>query len=519
MHFSFEHLQVSSSSEYVDIEFHPILPSSAPMPTSITPAADLDLDSDSQPHCTSLVCTFPAVAVSSHDYVAPSSPLNDTSSALSQPLLQTYSQRPRIQLSLLAPAPVPATPKPQVPASPNPPVPAASTSLVPAAPNPLVTAAPQSPAAVLRMRTRLQDGIQKPKLHINGTINALLKNHTWSLVPSSPSQNLVGCKLVFRIKRHSDDSIESYKARLVAKGFHQCPGIDYAETFSTVVKPAIIRTVLSLAVSRGCSIRQLDIKNAFLHGFLQEDVYMTQSLVLLIPLILLMFASSTKHSMASNKHLASHTIFLLLYADDIVVTGSDSTRLQQFISFLGGHFNIKDLGPLNYFLGLQVLHKDGTLHINQLKYAHDLLKKANLLNSKPVSTPLAAKVLLFVSDGALISNPTEYRLLVGSLQYLTLTRPDISFVVNTVAQFMSAPRTSHLVAAKRILRYIKGTIDLGLTFTPQTASTRLSAYSDADWAGCPDSRRSTTGYVITLGTNLISWCSKKQPTISRCSTK
>ncbi|XP_034217443.1 uncharacterized mitochondrial protein AtMg00810-like [Prunus dulcis] len=216
---------------------------------------------------------------------------------------------------------------------------------------------------------------------------------------------------------------------------------------------------------------------------------------------------------------ASHTIFLLLYADDIVVTGSDSTHLQQFISFLGGHFNIKDLGPLSYFLGLQVLHKDGTLHINQLKYAHDLLKKANLLNSKPVSTPLAAKVLLFVSDGALISNPTEYRLLVGSLQYLTLTRPDISFVVNTVAQFMSAPRTSHLVAAKRILRYIKGTIDLGLTFTPQTASTRLSAYSDADWAGCPDSRRSTTGYVITLGTNLISWCSKKQPTISRYSTK
>ncbi|XP_020422709.1 uncharacterized protein LOC109949960 [Prunus persica] len=112
-------------------------------------------------------------------------------------------------------------------------------------------------------------------------------------------------------------------------------------------------------------------------------------------------------------------------------------------------------------------------------------------------------------DGAPISNPTKYCELVGSLQYLTLTRLDISFAVNTVAQFMSAPRTSHLVAAKRILRYIKGTIDLGLTFTSQIAAARLSAYSDTNWAGCPYSRRLTIGYVITLGTNLISWCSKK----------
>ncbi|CAL9006756.1 unnamed protein product [Prunus brigantina] len=343
--------KVSSSSEYVDIEFHPILPSSTLVPIPITPAADSD--SKSQPHGTSLVRTFPAAAVSSHDTAATPGPLTVTSSTLSQPLLQTYSRRPRIQLSPLAPtsvptvlnspvlaAPtslvlaasnptVPAASSPMVPAAPNPQVSAGPTSLVPATSNPIVPATPspmvtaasnpqvlaahQSSVPIPRMRTRLQDGIHKPKLHIDGTvryplphallsivehteptyfsqatkhtewrdamteeINALLKNHTWTLVPSSPSQNLVGCKWVFRIKCHFDGSIECYKARLVAKGFHQRPGIDYAKTFSHVVKPATICTVLSLAVSRGWSLCQLDVKNAFLHGFLQEDVYMAQ---------------------------------------------------------------------------------------------------------------------------------------------------------------------------------------------------------------------------------------------------
>ncbi|KAI5351986.1 hypothetical protein L3X38_004877 [Prunus dulcis] len=477
-------------NQYVDIEFHPILPSSPHVPTSITPAADSD--SNSQLHGTSLVCTFPAAVVSSHDPAAPSSPLNNNSFALSQPMLQTYSQRPRTQLSPLAPAPVPTTLTSLVPAAPNPTVPAARNPLVTAASNPQVPVAAQSRAPTPHMRTRLQDGIQKPKLHTDGT-------------------NLVGCKWVFRIKRHSDGSIERYKARLVTKGFHQRPGIDYAETFNPIVKPATIRTVLSLAVSRGWSLRQLDVKNAFLHGFLQEDVYMAQPPDFIDPtrpsyvcklykalyglkqvprawfhristfLLSMGFARSQADTSLFIFQQASHTIFLLLYVDNIVVTGSDSTHLQQFISLLGGHFDIKDLGPLSYFLGLQVL--------------------------------------LSVFDGALISNPTEYRELVGSLQYLTLTRPDISFAVNTIAQFMSAPLTTHFVAAKRILRYIKGTIDLGLTFTPQTAAAHLSAYSDADWVGCPDSRRSTTRYVITLGTNLISWCSKKQPTVSRSSTE
>ncbi|KAI5340099.1 hypothetical protein L3X38_019373 [Prunus dulcis] len=170
-------------------------------------------------------------------------------------------------------------------------------------------------------------------------INALLKNHKWSLVPSSPSQNLVGCKWVFQIKCHYDCSIDRYKGCLVAKGFHQRPGIDYAKTFSTVIKPTTIRTVLTLAVSCGWSLRQLDVENAFLHGFLQEDVYMLNPLVLLIPLVILMFASSTKHSMASNKHLMLGSIASVLSFSLWALRGAKLTL----------HYLFSNRHPIPYF--------------------------------------------------------------------------------------------------------------------------------------------------------------------------
>lgn len=205
----------------------------------------------------------------------------------------------------------------------------------------------------------------------------------------------------------------------------------------------------------------------------------------------------------------NHTIYFLLYVDDIVITGSDNKLVEQFIHVLGRDFDIKDLGPLHYFLGLQVTsHKDG-LHIGQLKYAHDLLVKHDMLSSKPVSTPMSAKTTLSSVDGEILSNPRAFREIVGSLQYLTITRPDIAYAVNSISQYMSQPRTSHLLAAKRILRYIKGTLDQGLFFRPQCQPTHLCAYSDADWAGCPETRRSTSGYLCYIGNNLVSWCSKK----------
>ncbi|CAM8926310.1 unnamed protein product [Rhodiola kirilowii] len=380
-------------------------------------------------------------------------------------------------------------------------------------------------------------------------INALLQNGTWTLVPPSPRHNTVGCKWIFRIKRRSDGTIERYKARLVAKGFHQRPGLDYADTFSPVVKPATIRTVLSVAISNGWPLRQLDVKNAFLHGYLQEDIFMHQPPGFVDPtrpnhvchlqkslyglkqaphawfnrissfLMASGFALSKADSSLFILRQKSHVLFLLLYVDDIVITGNNPLLLQSFIDTLGYHFDIKDLGPLSYFLGLRVVRESSGLYINQAKYAYDLLVKHSMVDCKPAHTPLKTKIALTAHDGSLLADPSSFREIVGSLQYLTLTRPDLAFAVNTISQFMSAPRTTHLTAAKRILRYVKGTLDFGLTIRADPHSLNLCAYSDADWAGCPDSRRSTTGYLIFLGSSLVSWCSKKQPTVSRSSAE
>jgi hypothetical protein len=156
--------------------------------------------------------------------------------------------------------------------------------------------------------------------------------------------------------------------------------------------------------------------------------------------------------------------------------------------------------------------------LNQNKYTLDLLQETSMLGCKPCSTPVIAGSKLSTNSGSTLSDPQEYRRLVGSLQYLTLTRPDICYAVNQVCQFMQAPRTEHLVAVKRILRYLKGTIGQGITIRPGPLSL-FGAFCDADWAGCPDTRRSTTGFCTYLGPNLISWGSKKQPTVSRSSAE
>jgi histone deacetylase 1/2 len=213
-------------------------------------------------------------------------------------------------------------------------------------------------------------------------------------------------------------------------------------------------------------------------------------------------------------------IYLLVYVDDIIVASSSPQAVDALLVDLQKDFALKDLGPLHFFLGIEVKRNSQGLVLSQSRYASDILSRSGMANCKSIDTPLSSTEKLSVTEGHSLSmdDSTRYRSLVGALQYLTLTRPDIAFAVNKVCQFLHAPTTSHWSAVKRILRYVKGTINLGLKISP-SKSMLVSAFSDADWAGCVDDRRSTGGFAVYLGGNLISWSARKQPTVSRSSTE
>ncbi|XP_018628233.1 uncharacterized mitochondrial protein AtMg00810-like [Nicotiana tomentosiformis] len=214
---------------------------------------------------------------------------------------------------------------------------------------------------------------------------------------------------------------------------------------------------------------------------------------------------------------SSGILILLLYIDDIILTGSHSSLLDHFISHFSRQFVMKDLGDLHYFLGVQAVRSFNGLHIPQQKYISDLLLKFHMHICKPVRTLITSFTSLSIMDGELLSDPNEYKSMVGTLKYLTMTRQDIAYAINIFSLFMYAPHTTHLHCVKRIFKYLHGTITYGLFLRASSSTSFILAYSDADWAGCLDSRRSTMGFAVFLSYNLISWRAKKQPTISKSS--
>ncbi|XP_033134130.1 uncharacterized protein LOC103837662 isoform X1 [Brassica rapa] len=378
--------------------------------------------------------------------------------------------------------------------------------------------------------------------------NSTNENHTWDLVEATRKMNIVGCRWVFTIKYNPDGSIDRYKARIVAKGFHQQPGIDFNDTFSPVIKSTTIRLVLGLAVSSDWPIRQIDVNTAFLQGHLDEEVFMCQppgftdsdrpSHVCRLrkaiyglkqaPRAWYSELKSFLLSVGFQNSLADTSLFilrhegkfvyLLVYVDDILVTGTSTDLVQQVIDALAAKFSIKDMGHLSYFLGIEATRTPQGLHLMQRKYVTDLLHKTNMLHAKPVATPLPSSPKLTLNSGSPLSDPAEYRSVVGSLQYLALTRPDVSYAVNRLSQFMHRPTVDHWNAVKRVLRYLSGTLTHGILLRKQSAPL-LHAYSDADWAGDSDDYVSTNGYIVYLGSQPLSWTSKKQKGVARSSTE
>ena len=324
--------------------------------------------------------------------------------------------------------------------------------------------------------------------------------------------------------------------------------MDYAKTFSPVIKAATVRLVLGQAVAQGWALRQLDVNNAFLQGKLNEDVYIAQPAGFFdrdkphhicklrkalyglkqaprawyLELRTFLFVSGFTNSLADASLFIFNsqgvTLYVLIYVDDIVITGNSIKAIDKFVAQLGNRFSLKDMGDLNYFLGIEAHITERGLLLTQQKYITDLLARCNMLDATPVSTPMASSRSLQLNSGYALADGREYRTVVGSLQYLHFTRPDVAFAVNKLSQFMHCPTDEHWQAAKRVLRYLSGTRDQGI-FLRSNNTLSLHAYSDADWAGNRDDYTSTGAYIVYLGSHPIVWSSKKQKTPACSSTE
>ena len=371
-------------------------------------------------------------------------------------------------------------------------------------------------------------------------MKSLKVNDVWDLVPRPAGRKVIGSKWVFKVKVAADGSVTRHKARLVAQGYSQKPGLDYDETFSPVVRSETVRTIFALCAQKGLLLHQMDVATAFLNGKLEEEVYMEQphgycenkDLVCKLKRSLYGLKQSPRcWNVVLDKHLKSigfnqhkedpclytatggETVIVAVYVDDLLIAAENENCLDKVKKKIAQGFNMKDLGELQSFLGIQVKQNEDGVFINQPGYTVKVLEKFGMKECNPVATPVNVSQKLKKDDGDEIVSQSLYQSAVGSLLYLSgWTRPDIAFAVHNVAKFASHPTKQHWIAVKHIFRYIRGTMDHGILY--KRGDRALVGYSDASWASDANDRKSVSGYIFTLAGAPISWRSKKQTTVA-----
>ncbi|WVY97343.1 hypothetical protein V8G54_029494 [Vigna mungo] len=395
----------------------------------------------------------------------------------------------------------------------------------------------------------------KWELAMKDEMKSLMSNQTWELVELPVGEKALHNKWVYRVKEDHDGS-KRYQARLVVKGFQQKEGVDYTEIFAPVVKLNTIRSVLSIVASEGLYLEQLDVKTTFLHGDLDEEIYMHQpegfleerkrNMVCRLKKSLYGLKQAPRqwykkfesfmHKEGFQKCNADHCCFfkkykssyiiLLLYVDDMLVAGLDMDEIRSLKQQLSKEFDMKDLGPAKRILGMQITRdkQKCILQLSQVEYINRVLQRFNMRDAKAVSTPLASHFRLSKEQSPQTEKEKDsmakipYASAIRSLMYaMVCTRPDIGHAVGVVSRFMSNPGKAHWEAVKWILRYLRGTIEKCLYFSK--GELKVQGYVDADFGGEVDHRRSTTGYIFTVGTKPVSWMSQVQKIVALSTTE
>ena len=384
---------------------------------------------------------------------------------------------------------------------------------------------------------------------------SLEKNITWELIELPAGKKALLNKWVYKIKDEPDGQIR-FKARLVVKGFLQRKGIDYTEIFSPVVKLTTIRVLLSIVAAENLHLEQMDVKTAFLHGDLEEDIYMKQPEGYEVPgkehLVCRLkkslyglkqaprqwykkfdsfmsksgFHRSEKDQCCYLKIFTDSYLVLLLYVDDMLIAGSSMKEINTLKARLSSEFEMKDLGAAKQILGMRISRDRvaGTLNLSQEQYIQKVLSRFKVDEAKPRSTPLANHLKLSKEQSPKTAEEHEYMekvpyaSAVGSLMYaMVCTRPDIAYAVGAVSRYMSNPGKEHWEAVKWLLRYLKGTASASLCYG--NGKVILEGFVDADLSGEEDSSKSTSGFVYTIDGTAVSWMSKLQKCVSLSSTE